>query len=182
MIDTNKDIKADLYSVVKSISNDPIKAWTIGMLKIAPVAFWEKASSSTGKYHRDDENGVGGQVMHTLRVCAMVDHLVRMENLPVIERDMLLSAAILHDICKYGEDGKSEHTLLEHPQLAVFFWAAKKDGLPACEQDSQIMNIVSQHSGRWTSIPIPSPTKLGKLLHIADFVSSRHNVDIRLDK
>jgi hypothetical protein len=174
-------LREELYKIVRTISNGSIKEWTSAMLAVAPAAFWEKASSSTGKYHRADENSVGGQVRHTLRVCIMAEHLARMENLPVIERDMLLSAAILHDICKYGIDGKSEHTLLEHPQLVVELWESKKGKLPPCEQDSQIMFIVSQHSGRWTSEPIIAPTKLGKLLHIADFVSSRHNVDVGLN-
>jgi hypothetical protein len=175
------DIKQELYKIVKSISNGSIKAWTEAMLAVAPAAFWDKAASSTGKYHKPDENGVGGQVVHTLRVCAVIAHLVNMEKSPVIERDMLLSAAILHDICKYGVDGKSEHTLLEHPQLVVELWEAQKGNLPICAQDTQIIGIVSQHSGRWTSEPIMTPTKLGTLLHIADFVASRNNIEVRLD-
>jgi 23S rRNA maturation-related 3'-5' exoribonuclease YhaM len=109
------ELKEELLKVVRRISTDSIKAWTAVMLSVAPSAFWDKAASSTGKYHKADENGAGGQVVHTLRVCAMVDHLVRMDNLSVKERDILLSATILHDICKYGVDGMTEHTLLEHP-------------------------------------------------------------------
>lgn len=176
------ELKEKLHKVVKTISSDSIKAWTIGMLKIAPLAFWERAASSTGKYHRADENGAGGQVMHTLRVCAMVDHLVRMDNLPVIERDMLLSAAILHDICKYGVDGKSEHTFLEHPQLVKDLWEKNLLLLPKCEYDSKIINTILQHSGRWGEYPLSLRTHSGRLLHIADFIASRHNIDVRLDK
>jgi hypothetical protein len=174
------ELKEALYKVVKTISSDAIKEWTGAMLNIAPAAFWEKASSSTGKYHKTDENQTGGQVVHTLRVCAMVEHLVHMEKLPVVERDMLLAAAILHDSCKYGVDGKSEHTLLEHPQLVVELWKSNEVLLPSCLYDTQIISIVSQHSGRWTSEPITTPTNLGKLLHTADFVASRHNVDVRV--
>jgi len=176
------DIKQELYKVVKSISSDSIKLWTEAMLGVAPAAFWDKAASSTGKYHKVDENGAGGQVVHTLRVCAVVTHLVNMEKLSVIDRDVLLSAAILHDICKYGVDGKTEHTLLEHPQLVVGLWESKKELLPFCFYDAHIISVISQHSGRWTSEPILNPTALGKLLHIADFVASRHNIDVRLDK
>jgi HD superfamily phosphohydrolase YqeK len=176
------DIKQELYKIVKSISNGSIKAWTEAMLAVAPAAFWDKAASSTGKYHKVDENGVGGQVVHTLRVCAVVTHLVNMEKLSVIDRDILLSAAILHDICKYGVDGKTEHTLLEHPQLVAGLWESKKELLPFCFNDTHIISVISQHSGRWTSEPILNPTVLGKLLHIADFIASRHNIEVRLDK
>ena len=176
------DIKQELYKVVKSISSDSIKLWTEAMLGVAPAAFWDKAASSTGKYHKVDENGAGGQVVHTLRVCAVVTHLVNMEKLSVIDRDVLLSAAILHDICKYGVDGKTEHTLLEHPLLVEKLRQNSMALLPSCEWDTQIIDTISQHSGRWSSEPILYPTKLGKLLHIADFMASRHNVDIRLDK
>ena len=110
------EIKSKLYSIAGSIKNSTISQWTVAMLDLAPSAFWEKASSSTGKYHKVDENQPGGQVVHTLRVCLVVEHLVRMDELTEMERDILLAAAILHDICKYGVDGKSEHTLSEHPQ------------------------------------------------------------------
>jgi hypothetical protein len=176
------ELKEELLKVVRRISTDSIKAWTAVMLSVAPSAFWDKAASSTGKYHKVDENGIGGQVVHTLRVCAMVDHLVRMDNLPVIERDILLSSAVLHDICKYGADGKTEHTLLEHPLLVDKLRQNSLALLPPCEWDAQIIDTISQHSGRWSSEPILNPTKLGKLLHIADFMASRHNVEVNLNK
>ena len=174
--------KAELLKVIKTISNDSIKSWTLCMMAVAPAAFWDKAASSTGKYHKPDENGVGGQVVHTLRVCAVIAHLVNMEKLTVSERDILLSAAVIHDICKYGVDGKTEHTLLEHPLLVDKLRQSSIVLLPSCEFDKAIIETVEQHSGRWSSEPIIKHTKLGSLLHIADFVASRNNIEVRLDK
>jgi HD superfamily phosphohydrolase YqeK len=176
------ELKEELYKIVKSISDISIKVWTEAMLSVAPAAFWDKAASSTGKYHKADENGVNGQVVHTLRVCAVVVHLVNMEKLTVVERDILLSAAVIHDICKYGVDGKTEHTLLEHPLLVDKLRQNSIVLLPSCAFDQAIIETVEQHSGRWSSEPILNPTKLGKLLHIADFVASRNNIEVRLDK
>jgi hypothetical protein len=34
--------------------------------------------------------------------------------------------------------------------------------------------------GRWTVEPIPPATKLGKLLHIADFIASRNNIEVQI--
>lgn len=180
MIETERDVKLELYNFIKSIKNDSIRGWTIAMLKVAPSAFWERAASSTGKYHKVDENGAGGQVIHTLRVLSMVEHLVRMDALSEIERDILLSAATLHDVCKYGLDGKTEHTIDEHPRLVEKLRNDNMVLLPQCEHATQILSTVSQHSGRWTVIPVPPATRLGRLLHIADFVASRHNIDIKL--
>ena len=174
------EIKSKLYSIAGSIKNSTISQWTVAMLDLAPSAFWEKASSSTGKYHKVDENQPGGQVVHTLRVCLVVEHLVRMDELTEMERDILLAAAILHDICKYGVDGKSEHTLSEHPQLVDKLRSANMLFLPACEFTPHIITTIEQHSGRWTVSPIPPKTKLGRLLHIADFIASRHDIDIKL--
>lgn len=174
-------MKEELYKIVKSISNGSIKAWTEAMLAVAPAAFWDKAASSTGKYHKADENGAGGQVIHTLRVCAVVTHLVNMEKLTVSERDILLAAAIIHDICKYGVEGNTEHTLLEHPLLVNKLMQSSMLLLPSCEFDKAIIETVEQHSGRWSSEPILNPTKLGKLLHIADFVASRHNIEVKYE-
>ena len=174
------EIKSKLYEIAKSIKNDSIRQWVPAMLDIAPPAFWEKASSSTGKYHKIDENQPGGQVIHTMRVCAVAEHLVRMDELSEMERDILLAAAILHDICKYGVDGKTEHTLSEHPQLVNKLREANMLFLPPCEFDTQIISTIEQHSGRWTVVPFPPKTKLGRLLHIADFMASRHDIDVKL--
>jgi HD superfamily phosphodiesterase len=152
------------------------------MISHAPQAFWDKASSSTGKYHKEDENGQYGQVIHTLRVIAVAEHLVRMADLNDLERDILISAASLHDICKYGVDGQSKHTLSEHPKLVKSLWERNLLVLPRCDYDHEIISAILQHSGRWSGLPHPPSTKLGRLLHIADFMASRHNIEIDLDK
>ncbi len=171
-----------LCEAMSSIENDSIRSWTMAMMAHAPQAFWDKASSSTGKYHKEDENGKEGQVIHTLRVIAVAEHLARMADLNDLDRDILISAASLHDICKYGIAGESEHTLSEHPQLVKSFWERNILILPNCKYAKQIIDTILQHSGRWGGLPLPTPTKLGELLHIADFISSRHNIYVDLNK
>jgi HD superfamily phosphohydrolase YqeK len=165
-----------------SISNDSIRSWTMSLMTLAPQAFWAKPSSSTGKYHKEDENGEYGQVIHTLRVIAVAEHLAKMVDLNDLEKNILISAAALHDICKYGIEGQSEHTLSEHPQLVKSLWEKNLLVLPKCEYDHLIIGTILQHSGRWGSLPLPPSTKLGKLLHVADFISSRNNIEVNLEK
>ncbi len=171
-----------ICEAMSSIYNDSIRSWTMSMMSHAPQAFWDKASSSTGLYHKDDENCEYGQVIHTLRVIAVAKHLVRMSDLSNIERDVLISAASLHDICKYSVEGQSDHTLSEHPQLVKRLWEKNLLILPKCDYDHQVIGTILQHSGRWGGIPRPPATILGKLLHIADFISSRNNIEIDLEK
>jgi len=182
MIDTQQDIKSKLYDLMGTIKDNSIRSWTMSFMTRSPQAFWDKPASSTGKYHKEDENGVGGQIVHTLRVCAIVEHLVRMDNIGELNRDILISAAILHDICKYGMEGQSEHTLSEHPQLVKSLWEKNLLVLPKCEYDRKIIDTILQHSGRWGGLPLPIKTHSGRLLHIADFIASRHNIDVDLNK
>jgi HD superfamily phosphohydrolase YqeK len=182
MIETQIDPKTKLLDFMSSIQDNSIRSWTMSFMARAPQAFWDKPASSSGKYHKPDENGTDGQVIHTLRVCSIIEHLVRMDNIGELNRDILISSAILHDICKYGIEGQSEHTLSEHPQLVKSLWGKNLLILPKCPHDRKIIDTILQHSGRWGGLPHPTPTHSGKLLHIADFIASRHNINVDLNK
>jgi HD superfamily phosphohydrolase YqeK len=182
MIETQIDPKLKILDFMSSIQDNSIRSWTMSFMAHAPQAFWDKPASSSGKYHKPDENGTDGQVIHTLRVCSIIEHLVRMENIEEINRDILISSAILHDICKYGIEGQSEHTLSEHPQLVRSLWEKNLLVLPHCDYDTRIISAILQHSGRWGGLPHPPPTHSGKLLHMADFIASRHNIEVDLNK
>jgi hypothetical protein len=180
MTDTQNEIKSRLYNSLNLIKDSSISAWSASMLDMAPTAFWEKPSSSTGKHHPPDENQPGGQVTHTLRVCNVANHLSNMLDLSENERDILIAAAILHDICKYGLDGKSEYMNQEHPQLVEKLRDDLGIFLPPCQYTKEIFSTISQHMGRWTIEPLPTATKLGRLLHVADFIASRDNIEVKL--
>lgn len=174
------DIRAKLSTPLQSIKNDEIRAWVNAMLDIAPQAFWERPCSSTGKHHRPDENEIGGQIVHTARVCNVAAHLANMVQLSDSDYDILIASAILHDTCKYGLDGKSTYTNENHPQLLEILRDNNCIFLPPCQYYKEILLNIAQHMGRWTPEPIPPPTKLGKLLHIADFIASRNNIEIQI--
>jgi HD superfamily phosphohydrolase YqeK len=174
------EIRTKLDSSLRLIKSDEIRAWVNAMLDIAPQAFWVRPCSSTGKHHRPDENAVGGQVVHTARVCNVAMHLSNMLSLTEWEQDILLASAILHDTCKYGLDGKSTYTNENHPQLLEILRDNNCIFLPECSSYKEILLNVAQHMGRWTVEPIPPATKLGKLLHIADFIASRNNIEVQI--
>lgn len=106
----NREFRFHVIAILDSCSNYIIKC----------------PSSSSGKYHPEDETKEFGMIKHIKRVAVFADEVARMEKHTPIERDILIAGAILHDIYKNGEasstigkDGlavpKSKHTVENHP-------------------------------------------------------------------
>ena len=88
----------------------------------APTYFWERPSSTTGKYHPSDEFCVGGLVKHTIKCLRMAEELLRsvpeqyLSNVyiqansacgPVVEvKESFIAAIVLHDLCSSGKPGQ----------------------------------------------------------------------------
>jgi hypothetical protein len=106
----NKEFRAHIVNILDTCSNYIIKC----------------PSSSSGKYHPEDETSQFGMIKHIKRVAVFADEVARMERYSSIERDILIAGAILHDVYKngptsgvVGKDGleipKSKHTVENHP-------------------------------------------------------------------
>lgn len=164
------------------IVNDSIRKFTFKMLEMSPSYFWTKPSSSTGKYHPEQCQGIGGLVRHTKSVVYLANELCNTENLEGDERDAVLSACLLHDLCKYGlPEGK--HTTPNHDYVGAFFLKAQatKLGLDETPMLKEILGGVAWHYGIWSkrfngqavkSYPADY-TRVERLVHTADFVASR---------
>lgn len=156
---------------LNKIKDVEIKALTERCLKGAPPHFWYKPASSTGKYHSQDENEEGGLIIHTKRVCKVADILIETWPVP-IKADVIRSACILHDICKYGDGySASKYTLSNHPKLGGGFVKSlagdKFDGTKA----EDISNAIISHMGKWGSGPFNnSPENL--IVHLSDIVAT----------
>lgn len=77
---------------------------------------FERATSSSGKYHPSFQNGKVGNGIHTKNVIKILQVFERAH--PELNWDAVYAAAILHDSWKYGYI-PHEHTLSEHPILAA---------------------------------------------------------------
>lgn len=131
-----------------------------------PDYFWERPSSSTGKYHSDDECGKHGNWLHTKRVFASYANLsesyYEAGEISHWEREAGKSAALLHDTMKYGwpSEGR-EHTTSEHDVIAANV-AREIGGVP-----NEVYLLIHAHMGPWGEGMNPENNRQW-LLHNAD--------------
>lgn len=163
---------------------DQIKDPAVGLVAIRcfrslPEYFWKIPSSSSGKYHPEDEIKEGGLVLHTLRTIKVFKEMAPLHKFSQHEIDLGVAALVLHDCCKAGmENEPVEHTLHEHPLLAAKF--IKEHAPKECEKEAkQIASLVKTHMGQWNTskyskvkLPVPK-TALQKAVHEADYIASR---------
>lgn len=177
VINQCEPIEQNFKNVLQFIKDKQIKDLIVKILSMAPKYFWRIPSSSSGKWHPSDEDKVGGKVLHTKRSVYIAYHLARMEELNELEKDLLIGAMIVHDICCQGsEDEASSTTMPEHGLLVQ----KKTKSLRDSPYYAEIMAIVQAHMGHWG--PVKPKKKLEKLAHMADYISSRKAVKIDIDQ
>jgi hypothetical protein len=146
-----------------------------------PLPF-DKPSSSSGKYHLNTAGTVDSLEEHTLDLLRFVDKLVSVFGDTKEEQhyDLLLLAAGLHDVNKYGNMNERRHTTKEHGVITANL--VKERGIDFGLNDYEIetlYGLIAMHDGRWSTAnpntgykPITF-TQLQLFLHVADMASSR---------
>lgn len=170
------------------IKDGNIKKFTEQNLDLAPSYFWEVVASSTGKYHPSYSLGHEGLARHVKSAMGIAIQLFKCEavfNFSDYDKDCILSAIALHDICKSGtqEDyDTNKFTKHEHPLMAVKFLRQNyNNGVNCIDEDTLkvISRMIASHMGQWISntksdIILPKPsTEAEKFVHLADYLSSR---------
>jgi hypothetical protein len=139
--------------------------------------FTDCPSSSSGKYHPIDELCSDGTIIHTKKVFTMAYELVKgfaCED----NRDLVLSASIIHDLRKYGKEN-SGHTLKSHPALAAELVDEVQESTSLLDdyQHKIIRNCVGYHYGPWSEEPwkkdITLYTKEELSVYLSDYVVSK---------
>lgn len=152
-----------------NIKNLEVRDFIANCLLKAPEHFWYKPSSSTGKYHLEDEFIEGGNVKHTKRVCSVAEILMPAWA-PPINIDAVRGACILHDICKYGSNvSESKYTVDNHPQLAAKL--IMKILCPA-PYKGIIINAIERHMGKWGAKK-PRCSE-DWIVHLADMIATNY--------
>lgn len=157
----------ELLPEVDTIYDETLREGVIrAFLYGVPDEFFEKPSSSTGKYHSPDERGKYGNLMHTKRVfaeyCNLSESYLEAHGLTEYERECGKAAALLHDTMKYGWPSEQrDHTTSEHDLIAAAM-ARHIGGLP-----QQVYDLIAAHMGPWAEGPLPKNDKEW-LLHFAD--------------
>lgn len=167
------------------IKDRTIRSFAETLLEDADEYFFTVPASSSGKYHPPFARGDGGLVRHTKAVAFFTLEFARSERefatITAREVDLLIVAAIAHDIKKQG-DGTSGHTLLkEHPLYGAEYVKNEYEqhnfeskGITK-EEMNFIYNAVRSHMGPWCDIKPQTRTEL--IVFYADYVASRSEIE-----
>lgn len=175
------------------IESKDVKELLKNILAHAPAYFFTVAASTSGKYHPESSLGLGGLVRHTKTVCKLVIEIYHLEmyGFTKREQELLIVAAISHDILKCGEDEKMRGTTVKnHPELASHYVQEcnkkeqDKDGnwlyyVPQTDIKF-VAGTVLTHMGQWGEIK--PKTEAQKFLHLCDMLASRKNIEYKFSK
>ena len=167
----NLIVDEDLRSMVKSY-----------MAEAVPEYFWTDGASSSGKYHPEFAQGMGGLVRHTKAVVMFAEELMCMSIYAYMRdeyKDYAIAACIIHDTAKYGlkEYDKAEYKNHARNAAKAFReWCVNEyDFIPS----ELLLNAVSAHMGQWSTHKEDRPfTNIDRCVHLADYMASRSFLDI----
>lgn len=167
------------------IEDVKIRTYAVEMLRLAPGYFYSAPSSSSGKYHPAYENTKGGLVLHVKAVVyfLMQFYVLDMVEFTPREKDLLIVAALLHDVKRNGNNPRCEYTQFDHPVIAADFIREYANcGIIFPDDAEFIAKAVESHMGQWNTrgkkeLPLPK-TSAQKLLYICDYLASRPDVDL----
>lgn len=180
----------DEIDTIKDIDN---RKFALILLSNVPDYFFSAPASSSGKYHPKNDLGEGGLVRHSISVARMLDHLLEPYgyfDFNEEQKDLLKIAALFHDCMKSGtqeEYEKGKHTKFLHPLYAAnFIMTVAITNSYSYEKALFIYNAVIAHMGQWNTnvtgnLPTPK-TPDQKVLHLADYLASRKDINMELDE
>lgn len=189
-----KNEKSKIFdSLLDTFENEDIKNFANECIETIPNYFWEVGASSTGKYHPQYALGELGLARHTCALVRFLNHILNIDcyknDFTSRERDLLRVAGIMHDSRKSGDDEdytKNKFTRFEHPLLAANEIRTIIGFIPE-EEVEFVANAIESHMGQWntdkrskTVLPTPE-NKYQKILHLADYLASRKDVEVLFD-
>lgn len=171
--------------------DDDLKEFALHLLDTIPEYFYTVPASSSGKYHPVNDLGEGGLVRHSINVKRMLVHLLLPRgyyDFTPRQKALLQVAALFHDSFKSGSQDdylQDIHTKFFHP-----VWSANHIIMESVKfgfnyEDAQFMaSSIISHMGQWNTswrekgvLPLPL-TPEQKVLHLADYLSSRKDINI----
>jgi len=163
-----------LLATVRSISHGSLQA-LLESFFVNDAAFAKafKAHSAAKSVHHSFS---GGLLQHTLRVVELCEDYCK--KYPMINRDLLLTGALCHDIGKVRElspfpanDYTDEGQLLGHIVIGVQMLSERMAGIPGFPENvrNELLHIVLAHHGEFEFGSPKKPALLEALaLHLAD--------------
>lgn len=187
--------KSKIFSpLLNTFENDDIKNFAEECIETIPDYFWNVGASSTGKYHPKYALGDLGLARHTCALVRFLNHIFEVDCFKNIftsrERDLMRVAGIMHDSRKSGNDDdylKNKYTKFNHPLMAAEEIRKIKGFIPEDELEL-IATAIESHMGQWNKdkrsdcvLPLPE-NKFQKILHLADYLASRKDIEVLFDE
>jgi hypothetical protein len=144
------------------IKDDDIKRFVLDTFEA--MSSYNLSKPASRNHHPPDEREEWGGAVHLARVGRMVKIIADGLQLPDHTKDVLLSAALLHDSCRRGVDGAADYTLDSHPLLVRVFCENMNIVCP----DKQIFDIIETHMGVHGKKPYYAHVNPKDILVIAD--------------
>lgn len=181
------DEKCEIFkNELALIFDSNVRQFTALCLSMSPdYIFYDAPASTSGKYHHISELGGDGTVIHTKRVVTVAFDLSRGLSCEH-NRDLIISACILHDMRKQGVE-KSGHTVKWHPDLGAKLVAEVYfDTYIIPEQQYNIIrNCVGYHYGPWSIKPWLKPlhtyTPEEMCVYLSDYVASKKTLTVQYE-
>jgi hypothetical protein len=182
---------------LKWINNKEIRKFAVCMIAELPDYFFVVPASSTGKYHPEYSLGEGGLVRHTKSAVLLAKTLLDLEQYQneynEEERDIMLTALLLHDGVKHGLNN-SKYTVSTHPIEMVNFINkyARKNAMPWENVPlwvTVMCDCIATHMGEWNrdyktkeEVLDKPETNMQKFVHMCDYLASRKFLEINFEK
>lgn len=168
------------------IFNDRVREFTKLCLATAPdYIFTDCPASSTGKHHPLNELSHDGNLIHTkkvARMCYSISRALDIEN----KRDLVVSAAIIHDLVKKGWSDDGERWVRkDHPQLGAELVdkVQRETQLLELNEYETIRGCVFYHYGPWSLKEIAKPmadyTLEELCVYLGDYIASKKFLDVQ---
>ena len=181
--------------VYDTIENDDIREFAMTVAECIPDYFYQVPASSTGKYHPTYAVTTHGLYKHTLALVKFINWFFEIESLSEKwtsrERDLVRVAGMMHDSFKSGSQAeyeKNKYTKHEHPIIAANVIRKYKGcGIISDNEIETIAVAIEAHMGAWctssrSNIILPKPkNKYQKLVHLADYLASRKDIEIKFE-
>lgn len=167
------------------IKDRSIREIAENFLSFAPDYFPEIPSSSTGKYHPPDENCKGGRILHNKRVFRLTEYLCEAFGIIGVKKDLMLVAALIHDLyCRGTNNTPLPYTDPYHTSTIA---KAVQNYADQYDTETYYINflalLVAGHAGPFSTNPdIIENNKYARLLYIADYIASRKDVEVKVEK
>ncbi len=180
-----EEMKKEFWSRVKKIQNDWLKSLIKNVFTTDRFEKFTFAPAGKSFHH----NYIGGLLEHTLEViqiCDLMCDISEKSNFqPQINRDLLITGAILHDVGKIEElsyesifDYTDKGKLLGHIVIAANWIYGVCKQIPDFPEELQtlVLHLVLSHQGKLENAsPVEPKTLESIILYYADELSAKTN-------